>query len=143
MSKVFTGITPDQCFTPTWLSLEEWGYQRVSTGIRGTYQRGHRLAYKLFCGPLKKGEFVLHSCGNAACVNPYHLRIGTPAENQADAKRHGTTATEFRLPITKLSNKQVLEIRASELRNFELCEIYGVSKSVISNIRSGKTRKNV
>lgn len=141
MSNFFAGITPDQCFVPSWLHIDEWGYPRASDGA-GKYQRGHRLAYRLFCGKLGNGEWVLHKCGNASCINPHHLYIGTPQQNQDDAKRHGTTASEFRLPKTKLSNEQVREIKASSLRNYELCKIYGVSKSVISNIRAGKTRMN-
>ncbi|MDR2506939.1 MAG: HNH endonuclease [Candidatus Accumulibacter sp.] len=142
MSNEFSGFTSDQCFIPNWLSLDKWGYVLAGHPKNGARQRGHRLAYRLFCGPLKQGEWVLHKCGNANCVNPYHLYIGTPQQNSDDAKRHGTTASEFRISNTKLSNEQVREIRASSLRNYELCKIFGVSKSVISNIRSGKTRKN-
>lgn len=138
----FKGVTPSECYIPDWLPVDKWGYPRISEGARGKYQRAHRAVYRLFCGPLKKGEWVLHSCGNAGCINPHHLRIGTPQENQDDAKLHGTTAREFRIHNTKLSDEQVREIRASSLRNYELCKIYGVSKSVISQIRSGKARRS-
>lgn len=140
----FSGISETECFTPKWLdnNKDEWGYVRVPSG-KQRYTRGHRMAYRLFCGDLKPGEWVLHSCGNPGCINPYHLRIGSAQDNADDAKRHGTTAREFRLPKTKLSDQDVREIRASSLRNYELCKIYAVSKSCISNIRTGKTRKNV
>jgi hypothetical protein len=39
-----------------------------------------------------EGMMLLHSCGNGdkGCVNPKHLRIGTPSENNADTLEHGT-----------------------------------------------------
>lgn len=138
----FSGLTPDECFIADWLPRDEWGYSRISAGSRGAYSRAHRAAYRLFIGPLKKGEWILHSCGNRGCINPHHLRIGSPQDNQDDAKAHGTTAREFRCHNTKLSDQQVRDIRASKLRNWELCRIYGVSKSTISQIRSGKARSN-
>lgn len=40
---------------------------------------------------------VLHSCDNPACVNPAHLRVGTPKENAADRIERGRGV----LPIPK------------------------------------------
>lgn len=40
---------------------------------------------------------VLHSCDNPACVNPAHLRVGTPKENAADRIGRGRGV----LPIPK------------------------------------------
>lgn len=44
----------------------------------------HRIAYTLTKGPIKPGEFVLHSCDNKACCNPDHLRVGTNIDNIRD-----------------------------------------------------------
>jgi hypothetical protein len=37
------------------------------------------------------GKMLLHSCdrGDEGCVNPDHLRIGTPTENNQDAVQRG------------------------------------------------------
>ena len=44
----------------------------------------HRVSYELHKGEIPKGLHVLHSCNNASCVNPNHLRVGTAKENYED-----------------------------------------------------------
>ena len=44
----------------------------------------HRYSYQLHKGEIPKGKHILHTCFTPACVNPDHLRIGTPAENFSD-----------------------------------------------------------
>lgn len=49
----------------------------------------HRMSYELFKGTIKESLHVLHSCNNPACVNPDHLRTGTPADNAKDKSLAG------------------------------------------------------
>ena len=51
----------------------------------------HRTSYRLFKGNFPADKCVLHSCHNRFCVNPDHLKLGTPLQNTIDRKRAGRT----------------------------------------------------
>jgi hypothetical protein len=56
------------------------------------YVRAHRWAYEHFVGPIPVGHVVMHRCDTPSCVNPDHLDVGTPLQNNDDklAKGRGT-----------------------------------------------------
>jgi hypothetical protein len=72
-------------------SKNEWGYGTCGYnrgGVRITSQLAHRVAYEVFNGPI--GEMcVLHKCDNPACVNPWHLWLGTNYDNVLDRHSKG------------------------------------------------------
>ena len=61
------------------------GYGAVSINYRKEY--AHRVAYKLFYGPISKGKFICHTCDNKVCCNPLHLYCGTMKDNLIDSVR--------------------------------------------------------
>lgn len=135
--RAFSPLTPDVCFNPGWLPVDSWGYRK------GGQIKAHRLAYRLFVGLIPVGALVLHRCGNAGCINPFHLYIGTALQNAHDRRLHGTHCRGKDLPQTKLSDADVLTILASPKRVTDLALEYGVSKSCISRIRTGHARAYV
>lgn len=54
------------------------GYGRVQG------RQTHRLSYELHHGPIPAGMHICHNCDNPPCLNPAHLWVGTPKENNVD-----------------------------------------------------------
>jgi len=55
------------------------GYGNMWNGQR--VEQAHRIAYRLFCGPIPEGREIDHVCRKRGCVNPDHLRAVTHREN--------------------------------------------------------------
>jgi len=56
---------------------------RVVVGQRDYYV--HRIVYTLYTGyDLQTKDVIRHTCDNAWCCNPYHMLIGTQADNVRD-----------------------------------------------------------
>lgn len=66
--------------------------------FRGRSDRVHRVMVLLNGGPYPSRDMVVrHLCGNARCVNPAHLQVGTSHENRDDTIRMGRHNTHKRL----------------------------------------------
>lgn len=113
-----------------------WRLSRCSNGYGSLIQNGrNRMAHIVFWertfGPVPDGRHLDHLCRNRACVNPAHLEPVTQAENN----RRGDK--------TKLTEREVREIRASRDSQSELAHRFGVSVKNISAILRRETWKDV
>lgn len=70
------------------LTTAGYGYVRV----RGRAVHAHRLVWEKWYGPIPDGLCVLHHCDVRACVNPWHLWLGTKSGNARDRDTKGRQA---------------------------------------------------
>ena len=138
------------------------GYGKMSRG-RNNPTHAHRYSYEKHIGQIPDGLFVLHKCDNPPCTNPAHLFVGTNRDNMHDAMRKGRNRPPpiqrgmdnilVRNPLlrpmgakhhsAKLTEQQVLEIAKSEEQGSVLAKAFGVSPTLISNIRRRRIWKHL
>lgn len=112
--------------------------------IKGVRFRAHRLAWASANGHIPPGMCVLHKCDTPACVNPNHLFVGTPADNNADRAAKGRTwnggQQGERNVKAKLTAENVMDILtrldAGE-RYASIARTFGVSDHTVCGINAG------
>lgn len=155
------------------LQNKGYGQIGTIIGAKPKQLYAHRVAWELTHGPIPKGQCVLHKCDNPPCCNPGHLFLGTKAENTEDmvskgrqasgersgpkrhpellarGKRHGSHTQPWRRAVgarngsNKLTEEQVLEIRATAGSLSQLAAKFGVNGATIHNIRHRKTWRHL
>lgn len=137
-SKVDKSGGPDACWRWTAGKLQgRYGYGRAS--YKGKTVYAHRVAFLLAGGTYTpERPSTLHSCHYPSCVNPAHLRAGSPLENTLDCMEAGrlSCARGERQGRAKLTADKVYAIRALEGRitQRQIGEKFGVSQRLISKI---------
>ncbi|WP_192248434.1 hypothetical protein [Mesorhizobium caraganae] len=117
------------------------GYAQVSIGGK-TRTIGRLICEREHGPPPSPKHEAAHSCGKGhlACVTKRHVSWKTHLENIRDKYLHGTQYKGSRHNKAKLTDRDIIEIRAHSGRlHRELAEQYGVSRPTISNIIAGKT----
>ena len=69
---------PNGCLE--WQGYTQRGYGRMR--LADSFVLAHRLSYEMYVGPIPDGKQIDHLCFNPPCVNPDHLEVVTPRENQ-------------------------------------------------------------
>jgi hypothetical protein len=130
---------PDECW-PWKAALGANDYGKFND--HGRSVRSNRVAWTLTHGTIPHGLHVLHKCDNRACCNPKHLFLGTQLENIADRHRKGRDAHVSRPGMSnhqaRLTDDAVRLIRATRGPLRLIAKEHGVSRSLVSLIRSGK-----
>lgn len=101
-----------------------------------TDKRVHELVLTAFVGPRPDGAQACHGGGNKANCELGNLRWDTPKANNADKVRHGTQPRGVSIAWAKLSESDVLKIRAAAgfVTQRELAARFGVAQGHISRI---------
>lgn len=88
-SKVDKSAGPGGCWLWTGSIALRGGYGTIRVGGRGGRTLlAHRVSATL-SGADVKGAFVCHHCDNPPCVNPKHLFVGSPKDNNDDKVAKG------------------------------------------------------
>lgn len=130
-----------------WSGHDVAGYGKIKVRLaNGKWRnmRAPRIAYQTEFGPIPAGLHICHHCDAPACVNPYHLFLGTAKDNTKDRHAKGrtrglkTVAGEANHQ-SKLTAAQAAEIAASSAKTADLMKQFGVARSTIKDIRAGIT----
>lgn len=109
------------------------GYGRISLGL--TEMKAHRYSYFLANGK-DAGELkVCHTCDNRACVNPNHFFLGSTQDNSDDMVQKRRHMFGERHHKSKLSEEDVIAIRADPRMQIEIAAAYGVTQGLIGMIK--------
>ena len=109
---------------------DKFGYGKINvTG--STNERTHRVAWMLKRGKIPEGMCVLHKCDVPSCCNVEHLFLGTRTDNAIDKAKKGRG-------LKKLKINDFKKIKQSTESQTNICNLFGISQSMVSMIKSGK-----
>jgi hypothetical protein len=116
------------------------GHLLVSLARDGEYKQRpvHRLVLQAFVGPCPDGLEACHGDGDPANNRLKNLRWDTRASNIADRLDHGAHQLGERNPQAKLTEADVLAIRADPRPQRKIAADYGVNRTVVSRIKGRK-----
>ena len=122
-----------------------WEWQRVKKTINEAitfYSRGDRVSvgrflYEKDFGEIPLGKNIYKNCMNTKCINPSHVSLLTPAEIAQNLFKTDKTNKY------KITPEIVKEIRQDARSTRVLGLHYRISSRTVSDIKSGKTWRNV
>lgn len=98
----------------------------------------HRLVALAFLPPAEPGQVVVRHLNGVRCCNHFsNLAWGSNEDNVADMMRHGTCGT------AKLTDAEVLEIRASTEPARALAQRFGVQRRTIIGVLAGRSWRHL
>lgn len=131
-----TTIPADKTLCWEWqATLDSYGYGRFGRSPR---EKAHRVSYRTFVGLIPDGMSVCHTCDNPKCINPMHLWLGTPGDNNRDKTIKG----RHRNGMGKLTKEQAEEVWRLTQQCVTLKEIapkYGISIATAQKIKNRKS----
>lgn len=117
------------------------GYGNIKTG--GKYRNAHRVSYEIHYGTIPKNLFVCHKCDNPSCVNPNHLFLGTPQDNDNDKVTKGRQIRGEQHTLSKLTRESVLQIRKMKGSHQNIADKFGVSRRLIGMVKEKSIWKHI
>jgi hypothetical protein len=114
------------------------GYLTVNLRKNGTSKTRtvHSLVLEAFVGPPQSNQQCRHLDGTRTNNCLSNLVWGSVKQNVEDRKKHGTFLRGEKMPAAKLNEDQVRAIRNDPRVDRLIAEDYGVSRRLISNIKT-------
>jgi len=111
---------------------------------QGERVRAHRLSLLNHLGLESSKLLALHHCDNRSCINPLHLYLGTNQDNSNDMSKRSRTNPQRgeRSTLSKITNQQAIEIFNDNRAHNLIAIDYGIAKSTVSSIKTGKNWKS-
>lgn len=109
----------------------------------------HRVSWKLHNNlAIPRDMHICHKCDNTKCVNPSHLYLGTPKDNNADVANRSRYKTGSKSSKAKITSSKVKELRkeaetllkkmSRQKAAILLSPKYGLTHFAIRDIIAGK-----
>lgn len=107
---------------------------------------GRRIVWQHAKGLLKPGQLLTVTCGQPKCLNPEHLAITSKAEvaringaNPATRAKRVASLERYKRANSAVINMEIArKIRIDPRMGIELAVEFGVSKSLVSRVRTHK-----
>lgn len=116
-----------------------------SGGYPVTWEKGKTVyKHRQVVGAVK-GQVVMHSCDNPACVNPKHLSIGTHAQNSKDMVAKKRQAKGEQCALARLTEAQVKDILfvKGNMSSRKAAALFQCSKTNILDIWNRKIWRHI
>lgn len=129
-----------------WKIQEERGYGQAK--FMGKHISASKASYIVYKGEIPEGMFVCHSCDVRECINPLHLWLGTPKDNQQDMIKKGRNRNSKGSDHgqSKLTEEQVIDIRKRLLNGesgISITKLFNISSVLVSMIKKNKRWKHI
>lgn len=136
--KGFTRLLRGRLMRPV-VNRKRGGYRYVNLHKDGKQhmRRVGRLVAAAFIGPCGPGLEVRHGALGVQDDTLLNICYGTPTENAADRRKHGTHIQGEKHGNAKLTEAAVRRIKYGRGQREVLAELYGVHVGHIDNIRRG------
>lgn len=104
-----------------------------------------RYLYTQKCGKIPEGKCIRHTCDNEWCINTNHLLIGTQADNMQDKVDRNRQLKGENIPSSKLTSKQVLEIRSLKgvLFQRDIAKKFNITRGNVGHIFNNRSWKHL
>jgi hypothetical protein len=137
------GTDTDEC-APFPFCLDSDGYGAML--FNGTQTSASRAMATLAHGEPEDATLeAAHSCRLRSCCNPRHIRWATHDENMQDMVKDGTKPIGERSGKAKLSEEQVMEIRAlrGKVSQRKIAARFGVTQGTVCCILTNSTWRHI